>query len=182
MFRPRFRIVFMFIFILYSASLLFQPKTYLAGLKRPWRVLGAAGLLQSKRATTHWMSHEMLAELGAIPVSERVVIDEKIITGGGVTAGIDFALRVAAELHGQAVAERIQRLANYAVDAEADAVLFTCSAFGPAIASAGAALEVPVLKPNEAMFETALDIGGRIGLLVSFEASVASLRQEFFTK
>lgn len=77
------------------------------------------------------------------------------------------------------VTERIHRLAKYAVDAEADAVLFTCSAFGPAIAAAGAALDVPVLKPNEAMFEAALDIGGRIGLLVSFEASVASLRDEF---
>ena len=74
---------------------------------------------------------------------------------------------------------RIHELAAYAANAEADAVLFTCSAFGPAIAAAGDALDVPVLKPNDAMFEAALEIGGRIGLLVSFEPSVASLRAEF---
>lgn len=74
---------------------------------------------------------------------------------------------------------RIHELAAYAANAEADAVLFTCSAFGPAIAAAGDALDVPVLKPNDAMFEAALEIGGRLGLLVSFEPSVASLRAEF---
>ena len=74
---------------------------------------------------------------------------------------------------------RIHELATYAAKADADAVLFTCSAFGPAIAAAGDALDVPVLKPNDAMFDAALEIGGRIGLLVSFEPSVASLRDEF---
>ena len=58
-------------------------------------VLGAAGLLQGKRATTHWMSREMLPAFGATPVTERVVIDGNVITGGGVTAGIDFALVIA---------------------------------------------------------------------------------------
>ena len=75
--------------------------------------------------------------------------------------------------------ERILRLARYGRDGGADAVLFTCSAFGPAIAAAGDALDVPVLKPNDAMFEAALGYGERIGLLVSFEPSVASLREEF---
>ena len=63
-------------------------------------VLGAAGLLQGKRAATHWMSREMLGAFGATPVAERVVIDGNVITGGGVTAGIDFALTVAAEAFG----------------------------------------------------------------------------------
>ncbi len=71
-------------------------------------VLGAAGLLKGKRATTHWNSLPLLAEFGAIPVAERVVVDGKFITGGGVTAGIDFGLRVAAEVAGDDVAKAIQ--------------------------------------------------------------------------
>jgi cyclohexyl-isocyanide hydratase len=71
-------------------------------------VLGAAGLLQGKRATTHWMSHDLLAAFGAIPVKARVVTDGRLITGGGVTAGIDFALAVIAELAGRALAEAIE--------------------------------------------------------------------------
>jgi cyclohexyl-isocyanide hydratase len=71
-------------------------------------VLGAAGLLRGKRATTHWMSHDMLAPFGAIPTKRRVVIDGAVITGGGVTAGIDFALTVAAEIAGAETARAIQ--------------------------------------------------------------------------
>jgi cyclohexyl-isocyanide hydratase len=71
-------------------------------------VLGAAGLLKGKRAATHWMSREMLRAFGAEPVAERVVIDGSIITGGGVTAGIDFALRVVGEIAGRDTAEAIQ--------------------------------------------------------------------------
>jgi len=71
-------------------------------------VLGAAGLLKGRRAATHWMSTEFLAAFGATPVAERVVVDGNVITGGGVTAGIDFALRVVAEMAGEAVAKAIQ--------------------------------------------------------------------------
>lgn len=71
-------------------------------------VLGAAGLLTGRRATTHWMSHEMLAEFGATPVNERVVVDGNLVTGGGVTAGIDFALTLGAKLFGDDVAKKIQ--------------------------------------------------------------------------
>ena len=59
-------------------------------------VLAAAGLLAGRRATTHWASHDFLARLGAVPVRARVVADGKFMTGGGVTAGIDMALRVVA--------------------------------------------------------------------------------------
>jgi cyclohexyl-isocyanide hydratase len=76
-------------------------------------VLGAAGLLQGRRATTHWMSLELLAPFGATPVAERVVRDGNVITGGGVTAGIDFALTVAAEVAGRDTAERIQLAIEY---------------------------------------------------------------------
>ncbi len=71
-------------------------------------VLGAAGLLKGRRAATHWMSREMLRDFGAIPVAERVVMDGNVITGGGVTAGIDFALTVAAEAFGPDLAKAIQ--------------------------------------------------------------------------
>lgn len=76
-------------------------------------VLGAAGLLKGKRATTHWMSHDMLSAFGAIAVSERYVIDGNIVTGGGVTAGIDYALAIAADLHGEEVARAIQLAIEY---------------------------------------------------------------------
>lgn len=71
-------------------------------------LLGAAGVLQGKRATTHWTSMPMLSAFGATPTDERVVHDGQLITGGGVTAGIDFALHLAAQLHGRDLAEAIQ--------------------------------------------------------------------------
>ena len=77
-------------------------------------VLGAAGLLKGRRATTHWLSHDFLARFGAIPVHGRVVRDGNLITAGGVTAGIDFGLAVVAELAGQAQAEAIQLALEYA--------------------------------------------------------------------
>ena len=76
-------------------------------------VLGAAGLLQGYRATTHWGSLDQLSLLGATPVAERVVRDGNRITGAGVTSGIDFALTVAEELFGRAVAENIQLQMEY---------------------------------------------------------------------
>jgi cyclohexyl-isocyanide hydratase len=77
-------------------------------------VLGAAGLIEGKRATTHWAFHELLGELGAIPVRERVVRDGKLVTGGGITAGIDFALTLVAELAGEHEAQAIQLQMEYA--------------------------------------------------------------------
>ena len=71
-------------------------------------VLAAAGLLQGKRATCHWAAIEHLALLGAIPVSERVVVDGNIVTGAGVASGIDFALALAAILESEQVAREIQ--------------------------------------------------------------------------
>jgi cyclohexyl-isocyanide hydratase len=76
--------------------------------------LGAAGLLRGKRATTHWASHDFLAALGATPVQARVVRDGDLVTGGGVTAGIDFALAIVAELAGPEAAQAIQLQIEYA--------------------------------------------------------------------
>jgi putative intracellular protease/amidase len=77
-------------------------------------VLGAAGLLVGRRAACHWSARDLLAQFGAIPDPARVVRDENIITGGGVTAGIDFALTVAAEIAGPEVAQAIQLSIEYA--------------------------------------------------------------------
>ncbi|QQD73593.1 DJ-1/PfpI family protein [Acidithiobacillus ferrivorans] len=77
-------------------------------------LLGAAGLLAGQRATTHWRYHDLLAEFGAIPVRQRVVRDGNLITGGGVTAGMDFGLVLVAALRGQAAAEEIQLALEYA--------------------------------------------------------------------
>ena len=76
-------------------------------------VLGAAGLLKGKRAATHWMSREMLSAFGATPVAERVAVDGNTITGGGVTAGIDFALTVAAQVCGAEFAQKTQLSMEY---------------------------------------------------------------------
>ena len=76
-------------------------------------VLGAAGLLKGKRATCHWNALEYLRPLGAIPVSEKVVIDGNIVTGAGVTSGIDFALTLAAILESEQVAREIQLAIEY---------------------------------------------------------------------
>ena len=76
-------------------------------------ILAAAGLIKGKRAACHWAWREMLAEAGAIPDAGRVVRDGNVITGGGVTAGIDFALTVAAELAGDDVAQSIQLAIEY---------------------------------------------------------------------
>jgi cyclohexyl-isocyanide hydratase len=77
-------------------------------------LLGAAGLLRGKRATSHWAWRDMLALFDAIPDPARVVRDGNVITGGGVTAGIDFALSVIAELADPETAQAIQLQIEYA--------------------------------------------------------------------
>ncbi len=79
-------------------------------------VLGAAGILDGKRATTHWAYLERLRELGATPVAERVVEDGKVVTAAGVSAGIDMALRLAARIAGDDVAQAIQLGIEYDPD------------------------------------------------------------------
>lgn len=76
-------------------------------------ILGAAGLLKGYRATCHWAQHHHLAAFGAIPVRERVVTDRNRVTGGGVTAGIDFALALTAAIRGEAHARLVQLSLEY---------------------------------------------------------------------
>jgi cyclohexyl-isocyanide hydratase len=76
-------------------------------------VLGAAGLLAGKKATTHWASKPLLAAFGADPVEDRVVDDGSVVTAAGVSSGIDMALWLAMELAGRDVAEHIQLQIEY---------------------------------------------------------------------
>lgn len=76
-------------------------------------VLGAAGLLRGYRAATHWASMQFLEAFGAMPVRTRVCVDRNRITGGGVTAGIDFGLALAGELAGETTAQAIQLYMEY---------------------------------------------------------------------
>ena len=76
--------------------------------------LGATGLLRDKRAACHWAWRDLLEPFGAIADPGRVVMDGNVVTGGGVTAGIDFALTLVAALAGPEVAEEIQLALEYA--------------------------------------------------------------------
>ncbi|MGV7216704.1 DJ-1/PfpI family protein [Bradyrhizobium sp. UFLA05-112] len=76
-------------------------------------LLGAAGLLRGYQATSHWYVRDLLAHMGAVVRRDRVVEDRNRVTGGGVTAGIDFALAIAARLAGEEAARRIQLVIEY---------------------------------------------------------------------
>jgi cyclohexyl-isocyanide hydratase len=79
-------------------------------------VLGAAGLLMGRRATTHWAFTELLPLVGATHEKARIVKDGNVITAGGVTSGIDFGLRLVAEIAGETVAQAIQLGIEYDPD------------------------------------------------------------------
>ncbi len=79
-------------------------------------ILGAAGLLKGKKATSHWLAHDRLRDVGAIPTQARVVVDGNVITGAGVTAGSDFALKLASILTSPDWAKTVQLVIEYDPD------------------------------------------------------------------
>jgi cyclohexyl-isocyanide hydratase len=110
-------------------------------------VLAAAGLLTGYRATCHWLSLDQLAYFGAVPVSERVVIDRDRITGAGVTSGIDFALTLAACLFGEERTKRAQLAMEY--DPKPPFVGGTPASAGPELAASLRAANAAFQKERE---------------------------------
>jgi cyclohexyl-isocyanide hydratase len=90
-----------------------EGATYVFSVCTGALLCGAAGLLQGKRATTHWSAMEVLPYFGATPSDERVVIDGKLVTAGGVTSGIDGSLIVVSLLRGETVAQELQLYMAY---------------------------------------------------------------------
>jgi cyclohexyl-isocyanide hydratase len=121
-------------------------------------VLGAAGLLQGKRATCHWAAIDHLAALGAIPMRERVVVDGNVVTGAGVASGIDFALTLAAILEGEKVAREIQLQIEYD-----PAPPFNSGSPGTASPETLAALRARLAPLNEERRRVAHRVGQKIG-------------------
>jgi len=122
-------------------------------------VLGAAGLLEGKRATCHWAAIEHLALLGAIPVRERVVVDGNVVTGAGVASGIDFALELAAILDGEAVAREIQLQIEYDPDPP-----FDSGSPATAAPETVAALRARLAKLSAERRTVAARVGRRLGV------------------
>ncbi|MEQ1810021.1 MAG: DJ-1/PfpI family protein [Terricaulis sp.] len=87
--------------------------TYVTSVCTGSLILGAAGLLHGYQATSHWAAREALTEFGATPVDARVVKDRNRITGGGVTAGLDFGLQMLAEMRDRTYAEGVQLMCEY---------------------------------------------------------------------
>jgi Asp/Glu/hydantoin racemase len=129
------------------------------------------------------MSSPRIALIHATPVAIEPIVNafQRLWPEARTTNLLDDSLApdlAAAGRLTEPMIDRFVTLARYARTCGADAILFTCSAFGPAIEAAQAALDIPVLKPNEAMFDEALAAGKRIGLLATFAPSIPALRAE----
>ncbi len=122
-------------------------------------LFGAAGLLKGRRATTHWASFDLLPFFGAIPVNERVVVDGNWVFAAGVTAGIDGALRLAANLRGDAAAQEIQLYMAYAPEPPFDS---GTPETAPAAVLERARRSVQAMTAQRQ--ETARRVAGRLGI------------------
>lgn len=135
-------------------SFVAKPRPWILSVCTGALICGAAGLLRGKRATTHWNSHHLLSYFGATPTNERVVIDGNLITTAGVSAGIDGALRLAAMLSNEAVAQRIQLEMQYAPEPP----------FGPASPEILESARQAVSKLTAARLQAAQRVAARFGI------------------
>ncbi len=120
----------------------------------------------------------------ATPIAMQPITEafERLWPGAACTNLLEDSLSPDLERDGAltpAMTGRICALADYVRRTGADAILFTCSAFGEAIVAAARRIDIPVLRPNEAMFEAALARGARVGMLATFQPAVAGMEQEF---
>jgi cyclohexyl-isocyanide hydratase len=113
-------------------------------------ILAAAGLLRGVKSTTHWSAFHFLEQLGIVPVDQRVVVDGKFVSAAGVSSGIDGALRVAAMLRGDAVAQQIQLYMQYAPEPPFDSGV-PATAPAAVLAAAHAAADPLTAKRQEAV-------------------------------
>jgi len=125
-------------------------------------ICGAAGLLKGVRSTTHWASFDLLKYFGAIPVDERVVLDGKHLSAAGVTAGIDGALKLAALLRGDRVAQGIQLGIEYAPEPPFHSG--TPKTAPPDVLKSARAAVQPLTKAREA---TAKRIAAKLGVEIN---------------
>jgi cyclohexyl-isocyanide hydratase len=128
-------------------------------------VCGAAGLLKGVRATTHWGSFHLLEYFGAVPVNQRVVVDGKLVTAAGVTAGLDGALRVAALLRGDRVAQGIQLGIEYAPEPP-----FNSGTPASAPAEVRKAIEQRASELTAKRLVTAKRVASKLGVRVKVES------------
>ena len=135
-------------------SFVAKPVSWLFSVCTGALTCGAAGLLRGRRATTHWNSLHLLPYFGATPVDERVVIHGNLISTAGVSAGIDGALRLAALLSSESVAQRIQLDIQYAPEPP----------FGPASAETLEAARQAVNQVTAARLLAAQRVAARLGV------------------
>ncbi len=129
------------------------------------------------------MTNPRIALIHATPVAIDPIVDafRRLWPEARTTSLLEDSLAPDLAADGRLTERMIGRfitLTRYVHGCGADAILFTCSAFGPAIEAAAASVPVPVLKPNEAMLDEALAAGSRIGLVATFEPSIPALKSE----
>ncbi len=129
------------------------------------------------------MKHPRIALIHATPLAIEPIVAAfgRLWPEARTTNLLDDSLSADLAADGRLTDQMIERfltLARYVHGSGADAILFTCSAFGPAIEATAAAMPIPVLKPNEAMLDEALAAGTRVGLIATFAPSIPALKAE----